>query len=250
MILPLRHGGLGLSCTSPAEGSATYLATTATTYQAMLNGPEAFWPIDGPSSAQLWSQWAFLHERAGTLWPPEYQEVSTDSVGTIAAAQREFPRHTAQTRADALLRSFDPNTTEGQSGRARLLSCACRPATTWMDTLSLTKSLELESGEVRTGLRHRLGISMLHSNAPAVQCDCGSPLRPTHVDHGMRCPSFSAHTTLRPGILKGILGHVVNRAGITSTQEPALSRLPGLAGGGASPLRALAPRWNLGGTSF
>jgi hypothetical protein len=136
----------------------------------------------------------------------------------------------AQTRADALLESFDPNTTEG-CGRAQLLSCACRPASAWLDTLPLTKSLELKSGEVCTGLSHRLGISMLPSNAPAVQCDCGAPLCPSDVDHGMRCPSLAAHTTLRHDILKGILRRVVHRAGIAFTQEPTLSRLPGLARG-------------------
>jgi hypothetical protein len=34
-----------------------------------------------------------------------------------------------------------------------------------------------------------------------------------------------------PYILKGILRRVVHRAGIASTQEPALRRLPGLSGG-------------------
>jgi hypothetical protein len=97
-----------------AEGSAAYLAAAAT-HQAMLTGPEAFRPFDGPSGSQLWTQWASLHDRAGTLWPPEYQEVSPDSLGTIAAAQREFSRHTAQTRADALLESFHPSATEGRS---------------------------------------------------------------------------------------------------------------------------------------
>jgi hypothetical protein len=170
MTLPLRHGGLGLSCTSPAEGSAAYLAAdlaaAATTHQAMLNGPEAFRPFDGPSGAQLRTQWASLHDRAGTLWPPEYREVSPDSLGTLAAALREFSRLTAQSRADALLESFDPNTTEGRSGRARLLSCACRPALAWLDTVPLTKSLELKRGEVRTGLRHRLGISLAPTPPP------------------------------------------------------------------------------------
>jgi hypothetical protein len=114
MTLPLRHGGLGLSCTSPTEGSAAYLAAAAT-HQAILTGPEAFRPFDGPSGVQPRTQWASLHDRAGTLWPPEYQEVSPDSLVTIAAAQREFLRHTAQTRADALLESFDPSATEGRS---------------------------------------------------------------------------------------------------------------------------------------
>jgi hypothetical protein len=113
-VLPLRRGGLGLSCTSPAEGSAAYLAAAATTHKAMLNGPEAFRPFDGPSGVQLRTQWASLHGQAGTLWPPEYQEVSSDSLGTIASAQHEFSRHTAQTCAEAMLESFDPNTTEGR----------------------------------------------------------------------------------------------------------------------------------------
>jgi hypothetical protein len=56
-------------------------------------------------------------------------------------------------------------------------------------------------------------------------------LRPTDVDHGMRCPSHAAHITLRHDILEGILRRVVHRADMASTQEPALSRLPGLAGG-------------------
>jgi hypothetical protein len=97
MTLPLRHGGLGLSCTSPAEGSAAYLAAAATTHQAMLNGPEAFRPFNGPSGVQLRTQWASLHYRACTLWPPEYQEVSLESLGTIAAAQCELSGHMAQT---------------------------------------------------------------------------------------------------------------------------------------------------------
>jgi hypothetical protein len=50
----------------------------------------------------------------------------------------------------------------------------------------------------------------------------------------MRCPSLAAHTTLSHDILKGILHRVVHRAGIASTQEPPLSRLPALAGGAGS----------------
>jgi hypothetical protein len=128
MTLPLCHGALSLSRTSPAEGSAAYLAAAATTHQAMLNGPDAFWPFDGPRGVQLRALWASRYGWAAILWPPEYQEVSPDSLGTIAAAQREFSRHRAQTRADALRASFDANATERQSARAHLLSCACRPA--------------------------------------------------------------------------------------------------------------------------
>jgi hypothetical protein len=47
----------------------------------------------------------------------------------------------------------------------------------------------------------------------------------------MRYPSLAAHTTWRHDILKGILCRVVHRAGIASTQEPALRRLSGHAEG-------------------
>jgi hypothetical protein len=80
---------------------------------------------------------------------------------------------------------------------------------------------------------------MLLSNAPAMQCNCDAPFRPTDADHGMLCPSLAAHTMLSHDSLKGILRRVVHRAGIASTQEPALCSLPGLAGGaGTSALGA------------
>jgi hypothetical protein len=44
----------------------------------------------------------------------------------------------------------------------------------------------------------------------------------------MRYPSLAAQTTLRQDILKGILPHVLHRAGIASALKPALRRLPGL----------------------
>jgi hypothetical protein len=115
--------------------------------------------------------------------------------------------------------------------RARLSSCTCRPASAWLDTLPCTRALELKSGEVRTGLRHRLGFSMLPSNAPAQQCTCGATLRLCDSDHGMRCPSLAAQTTLRHDILKGILRRVVHRADIASALELPVRRLPGLADG-------------------
>jgi hypothetical protein len=50
----------------------------------------------------------------------------------------------------------------------------------------------------------------------------------------MRCSSLAALTTLRHDILKGILRRAVHRAGIASTLEPPLRRLPGLAEGAST----------------
>jgi hypothetical protein len=107
---------------------------------------------------------------------PELMEVNPGCPGHIAEAQGVFARHEAQARFEALLASYDANSVQGRSARARLLSCACRPASAWLDTLPLSRALELKSGEVRTGLRHRLGLSMLPPNTLAVQCTCGADI--------------------------------------------------------------------------
>jgi hypothetical protein len=186
----------------------------------MRGGPEAFRPFDKPSGKVLRPQWEALHRDAGDLWKPKLKEFNPKRLRHIAEAQARF---------DTLYESYIANSMQGRS--ARLLSCACRPASAWLDTLPCTPALEPKNGKVCTSLRHCLGLSMLPSNAPAGQCDCGATLRPTEADRGMRCPSVVAHTTFRHDILKGILRRVVHRAGMASTQEPAFHRLPGLAGG-------------------
>jgi hypothetical protein len=64
ITLPLCHGGLGLSHSCPAEGSAAYLAATAIAHKAMRHGTKAFRPFDVPSGEQLRPQWVSLHSRA------------------------------------------------------------------------------------------------------------------------------------------------------------------------------------------
>jgi hypothetical protein len=108
----------------------------ATTQLAMRHGPAVFHP-----------QWEGLHDNAETLWRPENRVVSQDSMGTIAEAQRAYCRRSAQARADALLDSLQDGTEDGKGARARLLSCACRPASAWLDTIPLSRALELKSGE-------------------------------------------------------------------------------------------------------
>jgi hypothetical protein len=231
ITLPLRHSGLGFARNSPAEGDAAYLAAAATTQLAMRGGPTLFRPFNEPSGEQLRSLWETLHDTAVGLWPPEDREASPDTMGIIAEAQRALSRHSTQARADALLASFPPGTEHGKRARARLLSCVRRLASAWLDTLPLSRALELKSGEFHTGLRHRLDLAVLPPNAPDVQCGCGVTLGRTDADHGMRCSALAAQTTLRHDILKGILRCAVHRAGIASTLEPTLRRLPGLTDG-------------------
>jgi hypothetical protein len=200
----------------------------------MLEGPAAFRPFDGPGGVELRAQWEELHGGAGDLWPPEVRDVNPDNLRVIADAQSTVSRHIAAAKLCALLESFDAHSVDGRSARARILSWACHPASAWLDTLPLTRTLELRSGEVRTGLRHRLGLSMIPPNAPLLLCSCGAALNGNTADHAMRCSSLAALTTLRHDIVKGILRRVVHRAGIASTLEPPLRRLPGLAEGAST----------------
>jgi hypothetical protein len=94
ITLPHRHGGLGLSHTSPADGVAAYLAAAATAHRAMHRGPEAFRPFHGHSSDVLRPQWEALHDGAQYLWRPDAREAGPGCLGTIAAAQSgraQFP---------------------------------------------------------------------------------------------------------------------------------------------------------------
>jgi hypothetical protein len=114
-------------------------------------------------------------------------------MGTMAEAQPSYCRHSAQARADTLLASLHDGTEEGKHARARLLSCACRPASAWLDTLPLSRALEPKSIEFQTALRHRLGLAILPLDAPTVQCGCGATLhRPVHAMLRPRCTVYAA----------------------------------------------------------
>jgi hypothetical protein len=108
----------------------------------MRHAPIEFRPFDGPSGAQLRSQWEALHDKADTLWRQESRVVSQ---GTIAEAQRAYCQDSAQARAEAWLASLHDGTEDGKHAPARLLSCACHPASAWLDTLPLLRDLELKT---------------------------------------------------------------------------------------------------------
>jgi hypothetical protein len=205
ITLPLYHGSLDLSRTGPAEGSDAYLAAAAaSTHLTMGSGPQAFWPFERPSGKELSTQWAALHDCAGALWQPELSEFGPTSLGTIG-------QHSAEARADALLASFYPGIGTGKRACARLLSCTCRPALAWLYTLPLVSPLQLKRREVQTGLRHRLGLTVLPLNAPTVQCRGRATLCRPGVDHSMRCSALAALTKLRYDILKEILRRAVHQ---------------------------------------
>jgi hypothetical protein len=118
VTLTLRHGGLGLSRTSPALGREAYPAASAAEHIAMRGGPEEFRPFDGPRGEVLRAQREALHSEAGDLWKPELKEVNPERLGHISEAQGVFARHEAQAYFDALYEPYNANRVQGRSARA------------------------------------------------------------------------------------------------------------------------------------
>jgi hypothetical protein len=54
--------------------------------------------------------------------------------------------------AEALQTSFPPGTEDGECAQAPLLSCACRPASSWLNTLPFSRALKLKSGKFYNSL--------------------------------------------------------------------------------------------------
>jgi hypothetical protein len=79
-----------------------------------------------------------------------------------------------------LTHCWTPLTPAGQKGGVHAPACSAARATRrrhgW--THSSTKTFEIKSGELRTGLCHSLGISKLLLSAPVMQCDL-PPLTPS-----------------------------------------------------------------------
>ena len=235
MTLPLRHGGMGIRVTSAAEASAAFLSAAAVTDTAQRSGPREYQPLSGggPDAPSLERDWQALHEAgaaraAGALWPPDALALNADRIdGTLPSAQRTFSRFVAEGRSDRLMESCPADTGEGARNRARLLSCACRPAGAWIEALPTSSELTLNDSDFRAAMRHRLGLTHLPANAPGVRCSCGETMQPGDVDHPMTCKSQCGGMQLRHNLNSNNWRLISHRAGISTSSEPLLRRLPG-----------------------
>jgi hypothetical protein len=230
LTLPLRFGGMGIRITSTLEAQAAYLSAAAMTETTMRRGRQQYRPFTGPNAAFLELDWRTLHEAGAEkeLWPPEALEVGAQCIDEVLpGAQRVFSQFVAQRRFDDLLASFDINTEAGARDRARMLSCACRPSSLWLDTLPISPFLELSNADFVAAMRHRLGMTHLPANAPGVQCTCGRFMQPDDADHAMTCKSLCGAMTMRHNLLTENWRRIISRAGVASSLEPAIHALPG-----------------------
>jgi hypothetical protein len=152
----------------------------------------------------------------------------------VAGAQRVYGRHVAAQRFEALLALHDAASPTGQKARARLRSCGGAASAAWLTALPRSRALELKTEEFQAALQHRLGITPLPANAVDLPCSCRTILTAGDADHAMACAKVQGAATMRHDILKGILRRAVQRAGVASTLEPPLRRLPGLHAGASA----------------
>ena len=237
LTLPLRFGGMGIRTTSMLEAQAAYLSAAAMTETAMREGRQQYRPFTSPNAAFLELDWQALHEAGAekVLWPPESLAIGVQCIDEVLpGAQRAFSHFVAQRRFDDLLASFDTNTEAGASALARMHSCACRPASIWLDTLPTSPFLQLSNGDFVAAMRHRLGMTHLPANAPGVRCSCGRFMQPNDTDHAMTCKSLCGEMTMRHNMIARSWRRIISRSGTASSLEPAIRALPGARGAAVS----------------
>jgi hypothetical protein len=147
-----------------------------------------------PHCAALIARWVALHDAAPGLWFPELWELAAPLLAPVLLhAQREYGCHLEDQRFADLLASAPPSF-KGTRFRARLHSCACRPASIWLDT---SFPLTLSDSDFVSSARLRQGLPAGPANAPALRCDCGTNVLPGDSDHPLTCTCLALQRTSR-----------------------------------------------------
>jgi hypothetical protein len=177
LALPLRSRGFGLRLTTPLEPDADFLAAASTADMAMRPALPPFQPVIpvSPHCCAHRSVGSASRRGARPLVPELWALNATLLALVFLHAQREYGLHLADRRFADLLASA-PTSSEGTQFRARLNSCACRPASIWFETMPTSFPLTLSHLDFTPSTRLRLGLLAGPANAPALRCDCVSPV--------------------------------------------------------------------------
>jgi hypothetical protein len=168
LTFPLHFRGFGLRVTTTLEAAAAFLATAGSAEIALQPKPAPLRPFHpgSPICTSLMRQWATLRDAAPGLWLGPARELEgTRLTPILVDAQRLCGRHLAQQRFASLLASA-PASYEGSRLKARLHSCACRPASIWLDALPTSWPLTLSDSEWTSSARLRHGLPAGPANAP------------------------------------------------------------------------------------
>jgi hypothetical protein len=226
VALPLRLGGFGLRKLDRDTADAAELSAAGLTQAAMHTGPAAFQPFGGVGRQRRAETWARLHGAAGdtvATWSERSQLSDAVIRECLPSAQREWSKFAALRDFKALLALVGNDTVDGRRALARLLSCASRGSSLWLDTCPSAPCLTINDSDYIFSMRHRMGFTQVPLGVPAFACFCGRRALP--ADHGMVCPSLSGAMTTRHNIVMGPWRRIGNRAGVPSSVEPVLAPL-------------------------
>ena len=129
MMLPLRHGGLGLHMQSDEVSDAAFVAGAGQAERNLKGRPAALCRPQGGSGASVRERWSSLHKRytEQCKWDAAVKDLPTDFLDSgngLLGAQQLVRRKGDDACHAAMLSSFNLNTTHGQGQRdaARLRS--------------------------------------------------------------------------------------------------------------------------------
>ena len=236
MVLPLRHGGLGLRMTSSIEADAALLSGAAMAEAAMYGGKDTCMPFNGASRPPLLEVWRRVFDDCADDcgWGPDMRNLPDSFVEeTLSQVQHRVSRVVGDREGASFLAAFDTSTDQGQRGAARMLSAASGPSAGWVTALPGAPSTRLSDADFVLAGRHLFGLGTATTIATQ-PCPCGAR-DAEHSDHAMACKQTAGMATLRHDIWASAWRRAIRRAGCATSAEPSYSRLlaPGQRGGAA-----------------
>jgi len=227
--LPLRHGGFGLADTTEAEANAALVSAAALAQQALSAAPERFQPFAGAYGVQKRMLWGELHDSVAEVskWGP--QELDDEFMSEkLHELGKKVTRAVGKARCDALLQQMADGSSEGEKASARMLSCACRGSSLFLDSLPTSRLLTLSDVEFVHGVLFRGGMPLVMLPLGCeVVCDCMKKIRAGDVDHAMCCTKNAGLWVMRHDNTVSVWRRRAGKARFATSHEPEMRKLNG-----------------------
>ena len=234
MMLPLRHGGLGLHMQSDEVSDAAFVAGAGQAERNLKGRPAALSPLQGGGGVSVWERWRSFHalyaeqckwDTAAKVLPTEYLDTKN---GLLGAQQLVRRKGDDACHAD-MLSSLDLVTTQGQRVAARLRTSSRVPAGAFLTAIPggrMTLSNDMFVVSVWPRLGHHVPADVA---PPPCQWSAGVA---AEADHAMVCEKVVKMTQLqmRLDTLAIALRLVVSACSCHSAAEPRYRALAGKKG--------------------
>ena len=199
MMLPLRHGGLGLHIQSDEVSDAAFVAGAGQAERNLKGCRAALCPLQGASGASVRERWRSLHARYAEQckWDAAAKDLPTeflDSKYGLLGAQQLVRRKGDDACHAGMLSSFDLDATQGQRDTAWPRSSSGGPAGAFLTAIPGGR-MTLGNDMVVASVWHRLGHHVPADVAPP-PCKCRAGVA-AEADHAMVCEKVAKMTQMR-----------------------------------------------------